>query len=227
MVIGSGLLAHRFESYHKDDRFLIFASGVSNSKTKNPEAYTREIDLLRECIQQYPDKIIVYFSTCSIYDPDEVKSAYVQHKLKIETIIQTTVPQYYIFRVSNVAGRSSNPNTLLNYFFYHIKNGINFDLWTNACRNIIDIDDVFQIADQILKNGLPSVEPINVGSPINYPVKEIVTAIEFFLTTKSNYVEVNKGSCFETDLSVIQPILQQSGLQFNSEYLAGLLAKYY
>ncbi len=227
MVIGSGLLAHSFESYNRDDSFLIFASGVSNSKTKNPEAYSREINLLREYIEQYPDKIIVYFSTCSIYDPDEVKSAYVQHKLKIENIIQTTVPRYYIFRVSNVAGKSPNPNTLLNYFYYHIKNGINFDLWTNACRNIIDIDDVYQIASQILKNGLPSVEPINIGSPINYPVKEIVTAIELFLNTKSNYVEVNKGSCFEIDLSGIQPILQQSHLQFNSEYLAGLLAKYY
>ncbi len=227
MVIGSGLLARHFESYNKDDRFFIFASGVSNSKTKNTDAYNREISLLRETIQQYPEKTIVYFSTCSVYDPDEIKSAYVQHKLKIEDIIQTTVPRYFIFRVSNVAGKSPNPNTLLNYFFYHIKNGINFDLWMNACRNIIDIDDVFRIVDQLLKKNLFATQPINIGSPVNYPVKEIVAAIELHLNTKSNYVEVNKGSCFEIDLSAIQPILENTQLQLNDDYLAGLLAKYY
>jgi nucleoside-diphosphate-sugar epimerase len=227
MVIGNGLLARRFISYDNDDRFLIFASGVSNSKTKNQEAYNREVELLRESILKYPDKTIVYFSTCSIYDPDEINSAYVQHKLNIENIIQTTAREYFVFRVSNVAGKSPNPNTLLNYFYYHIKNGINFDLWANACRNIIDIDDVFFIADQLLKNYQPSNLPINIASPVNYPVKEIVLAIEFFLNTKSNYTEVSKGGCFEVDLSVIQPVLRNFQTKFDDGYLATLLAKYF
>ncbi len=227
MVIGNGLLARRFESYKNDDKFLIFASGVSNSKTKKKEAYEREVTLLRHCIEKYPEKIIIYFSTCSIYDPDEMNSTYVQHKLNIENIIQTTARQNYIFRVSNVAGKSSNPNTLLNYFFYHVKNGINFDLWTTACRNVIDIDDVFFIAGQLLKNNLSSAVPINIASPVNYPVKEIVSTIETFLKTKSNYIEVSKGSCFEIDLSDTKHILRQSQTRFDSDYLATLLAKYF
>jgi len=32
MVIGNGMVAKRFESYKTNDQFLIFASGVSNSK---------------------------------------------------------------------------------------------------------------------------------------------------------------------------------------------------
>ncbi len=227
MVIGNGLLARRFDSYATNDRFLVFASGVSNSKTKNPDAYGREVSLLRECIEQHPDKIIIYFSTCSIYDPDEKHSIYVQNKLVIENIIQTTARQYFIFRVSNVAGRSTNPNTLLNYFHYHINNGINFDLWMNACRNIIDIDDVYFIAHQLMKNNPPSPEPINIASPFSYPVKEIVLAIESFLDTKSNYVEVNKGSCFEIDLSDIHLILGKSPTKFGTGYLARLLTKYF
>jgi nucleoside-diphosphate-sugar epimerase len=227
MVIGNGLLARRFESYNNDDRFLIFASGVSNSKIKNPEAYLREVALLQKNIQGYPDKIIVYFSTCSIYDPDEKNSAYVKHKLNIEAIIQKSAPLYYVFRVSNVAGKSSNSNTLLNYFFYHIRNEINFDLWANACRNIIDIDDVFSVADKLLKNNPSSAKPINIASPFNYPVKDIVTAIESFLNTRSNYIEVNKGSCFEIDLSATQSIFQEKQTKTGSEYLASMLAKYF
>ncbi|MBC7872969.1 MAG: NAD(P)-dependent oxidoreductase [Ferruginibacter sp.] len=227
MVIGNGLLARRFVSYKNNDRFLVFASGVSNSKTKNPELYKREIALLQKSINDHPEKIFIYFSTCSIYDPDEKKSAYVLHKLNIENIIRASAGQYFIFRVSNVAGTSSNPNTLLNYFHYHIKNGVNFDLWINACRNIIDIDDLFFIADHLLQHATPPAEPVNIASPFNHPVSEIVSAIECFLDTKSNYIEVNKGSCFEIDLSVIRPVLQQSPVQFDNDYLAKLLAKYF
>jgi nucleoside-diphosphate-sugar epimerase len=227
MVIGNGLLARRFESYNNDDRFLIFASGVSNSKTKNPEAYLRETALLQKNIEEHQDKIIVYFSTCSIYDPDEKNSAYVQHKLNVEAIIQKSVSLYHIFRVSNVAGKSSNSNTLLNYFFYHIRNEINFDLWANACRNIIDIEDVFSVADELLKNTTASAQPINIASPFNYPVKDIVAAIESFLKTRSNYVEVNKGSCFEIDLSATQNIFREKQKKSGDEYLASMLTKYF
>jgi nucleoside-diphosphate-sugar epimerase len=227
MVIGNGLLATRFKSYQDDDRFLIFASGVSNSKTKNADAYAREIRLLQESIRQHPGKIMVYFSTCSIYDPDEQQSAYVLHKLYIESIIRQTTAAAFIFRVSNVVGSSGNPNTLLNYFFYHIRNGINFDLWTNACRNIIDIDDLFLVVDELLKHSVPSTSPLNIASPVDYPVREIVNAIEIFLGARSNYVEVNKGSCFKIDIAAIQPLLERLSLRFDNEYLSNLLVKYF
>jgi nucleoside-diphosphate-sugar epimerase len=227
MIIGNGLVARRFELYNSQDNFLVFASGVSNSKTKNPEAYSREMKLLKDSVQQYNTKTLVYFSTCSIYDPQEKESAYVQHKLHIEDFIQTHVKQYHIFRVSNLAGKSSNPNTLLNFFFNHVKNGVNFDLWTNACRNIIDVDHAYLIIDHILKHNLFPNQVINVANPVNEPVKKIITAIETFLNIKSNYIEIDKGTCFEIDTSSIQPIIQKLGILFAPEYLMELLHKYY
>jgi len=227
MVIGNGLLAKGFASYKDDERFLIFASGVSNSKTKKPEAYERETSLLQQTIADHPSKTFVYFSTCSIYDPEEKNAAYVQHKLNIEKIIAVSASSYFIFRLSNIAGRSPNPNTLLNYFFFHIRNGINFDLWINACRNIIDIDDVFFIADELLQKTPPTTTLVNIANPVNYPVKDIVSAIETFLGTRSNYVEVSKGSCFDIDLSAIRPVLDRSATTFDTNYLAGLLTKYF
>ena len=153
MVIGNGMVARRFESYKTNDQFLIFASGVSNSKNINPEAYARELLLLQTTIKQNPEKILVYFSTCSVYDPGEENSKYVVHKKQIEQLIQSNQRRFCIFRVSNLVGHSGNRNTILNFYVYHILNGINFDLWTNATRNLIDIDDMYQIADDILKKG--------------------------------------------------------------------------
>jgi nucleoside-diphosphate-sugar epimerase len=227
MVIGNGLVARRFELYNSKDNFLVFASGVSNSKTKNPEAYNREMKLLKDSVQKCNTQSLVYFSTCSIYDPREKGSAYVQHKLQIEDFIQTRAKQYHIFRISNLAGISPNPNTLLNFFFNHVKNGVNFDLWTKACRNIIDVDHTYMIIDHILKNNLFPNQVINIANPVNHPVKEIISTIETFLNIKSNYIEIDRGTCFEIDISSIQPIIQKLAIRFDPEYVRDILNKYY
>ncbi len=227
MVVGNGLLANRFSSYQNDDRFLIFAAGVSNSKNRSLELFDREFNTLATYINSNQDKTIVYFSTYSIYDPGEKESAYVKHKLSIEKLVRETAKKFVILRVSNVAGKSRNPNTVLNYLYYHIRNRINFDLWVNACRNIIDIDDVFFITAEILNQDQFLNCSVNVGSPINYQVKQIVEMVERFTAIKSNYTEVDKGSCFEWDLTDINPIIEKSANNFDEDYLKNILKKYY
>jgi nucleoside-diphosphate-sugar epimerase len=227
MVLGNGLVGKRFHSYSEEDQFLIFASGVSNSKTTNQEVYEREIKLLRQAVREHVDRSIIYFSTCSIYDPDEKNSEYVRHKQNIEEFIQANARQYNIFRVSNLAGNSSNPNTVLNFFYYHIKNDINFNLWIRACRNLIDIDDAYLIIDHILKNQLFPNQIVNIANPVNHPVKEIVAAIESFLNIKSNYIEIIKGNCFEIEISPMKQVADDLEIKFNPDYLDGLLRKYF
>lgn len=110
MVIGNGLLAKTFETYHASNDVLIFASGVSNSKETNPEAFKRELALLKATIQNYPKAKLVYFSTASITDASVNTSAYVQHKIALENYIKSTTTNYLILRVSNVVGVNGNPN---------------------------------------------------------------------------------------------------------------------
>lgn len=50
MVIGNGMIAQRFASYKHNDDYVIFASGVSNSRMKDDVAYEREIKLLADTI---------------------------------------------------------------------------------------------------------------------------------------------------------------------------------
>jgi nucleoside-diphosphate-sugar epimerase len=227
MVIGNGMVAKRFASYKTADQFLIFASGVSNSKSINPEAYERELILLQGSIEENPEKIFVYFSTCSVFDPGEENSTYVLHKKKIEHLVQTNQERFYIFRVSNLVGHSGNRNTVLNFFIYHILNGINFDLWINATRNLIDIDDMYKIADNILKRGILQNQVINIANTENYTTEEIITAIESVWNTKANYISIPKGSPFTIDVSITRPIMKELGIHFGKDYLTNLLRKYY
>src|ERR1022692_2990056 len=108
MVVGNGMVAKRFKDYGTDENFLIFASGVANSKSTNEDDYKREFNLLQENINNNKDKTLVYFSTTSVNDPSELSSRYVAHKLNIERFIESNVKSYIIFRVSNLVGRSSN-----------------------------------------------------------------------------------------------------------------------
>jgi nucleoside-diphosphate-sugar epimerase len=227
MVIGKGMIGKRFGSYQSDDRFIIFASGVSNSKNRIAAAYDREISLLKQSIEEHKDKILVYFSTCSVYDPEEEQSPYVVHKKKVEDIIQSRCKKFYIFRASNVVGRSDNPNTVLNFFVYHIRNQINFDLWTNASRNLLDIDEMYKIVDYILQDELYIDGTINVANPVSYKVTEIVAAIEQRWQIQANYVAIPKGSTFEINVSGISPIIRKLQIHFGDNYLANLLEKYY
>jgi len=227
MIIGNGFVAGRFSSYNAEDGFLIFASGVSNSKTSQIASFEREKALLSDSLKKNRNKIFVYFSTCSVYDPGEKNSAYVRHKLDLEETIKTHADSFYIFRVSNLVGHAKNPNTVLNFFFYHILNGINFDLWTRACRNIIDIDDVFSIIDHVLKKGLLLNQVVNIANPESYPVKEIVTTVENFLDKKSNYIEIKKGGCYQADIHLIKPVMERLQVNFSGNYLGTLLKKYY
>lgn len=101
MIIGNGLLGKGLTSIDSSN-IVFFASGVSNSGEKRREAFDREAILLRNTIRSYPSKILVYFSTCSVYECS--LSMYSLHKLKMEQFIQKNCEKSFIFRLPQVVG---------------------------------------------------------------------------------------------------------------------------
>ena len=227
MVIGSGLVARAFNAYKTDDRFLIFASGVSDSTNINASAFSRERALLIKNLQEHKEKIFVYFSTCSTYDAASSKTPYVLHKAEMEKIVIQENTHHYIFRISNLVGRSANPHTVLNFFIQHIVSGTFFYLWKGTSRNIIDIEDAFSICHYILQKNLFSNKIINIASPISHDVMEIVKEIENFFGKKGNYEIVEKPGQPVIDISNIQKIIIALNINFNKDYLRKVINKYF
>ncbi len=227
MVIGTGMIANKFIDYADRKEKIIFASGVSNSKNTNKQNFLRELNLLSDTIKSNPRKSLVYFSTCSIEDKELKYSPYILHKIEIEKFIKLHVEKFFIFRISNVAGVSNNPYTLLNYFVFNILGNHAFSIWKNAYRNIIGIDDVYQIVHQILENDLYVNEITNIANPKNYSVPFIVREIEKHLNKKAFYKEVNRGSDYHIDITPIELVINKCNIQFSNDYLAFLLKKYY
>jgi nucleoside-diphosphate-sugar epimerase len=227
MVLGSGLVANGFREYDNNEQYLIFASGVSNSNTNDKTEFLRESRLLGRAIQEHPDKTFVYFSTCSLYDPSMENSPYVKHKLAMEELLQKDHRDFRLFRVSNIAGKTKNPHTFLNYFANHIRKGGSFLLWKNAWRNIIDLEDARAICGHILQNRLFRNQVVNVASPQNYPVVTIVELLEEILSKKGRYRLVDKGNSLAIDTGMLRQVAAFLGISFGDHYLPDTLKKYY
>lgn len=227
MVVGNGMIAKRFSRFADDVNRLVFASGVSNSSNTDEAAFKKESDLLLESISKQPEATVIYFSTCSIYDPSLQQSAYVLHKLKMEELIKSVAKSFIIFRVSNPVGFTGNVHTVLNYFFEHINSSTHFTLWEYASRNLIDLDDMYRICETIMENDKWLNKTMNVANPVNYPVTIIVQAIEAHLGIKASYTLAEKGNSPLIDTSDIQPLYASLHIEFTQDYLPSLLKKYY
>lgn len=227
MVIGNGLIANAFMQFREDDRYLFFCSGVSNSLCRDLAAFEREKNMLQEHIRLNPGKTLVYFSTTSIYDPSLSGSMYVLHKQAMEQLIAAECSSWYIFRLSNVVGKSSNKFTVLNFFYNAIAESQPFDLWRNSTRNLIDVDDVTLIVKEILQNDMLQCSIINIANSYSYEAPYIVMHLEQHLGKKANYNIIDKGMGFITPIPDISSLLNGLNINFGDNYLDQLLEKYY
>jgi len=171
--------------------------------------------------------MLIYFSTTSVDDPDLQQTAYVQHKLNMEDLVRSNAHRYAIFRLSNLAGRSDNPNTILNYFFQHIAQGIPFQLWQRSERNIIDVEDVYRIADHLLQHQMATNRTLNIANTASYPVTYIVDTIEEFCGKQGLYSLDDRGGPVSIDTHEIAAVCETLGIRFGEGYLEKILQKYF
>jgi len=225
MIIGRGLLASLFTEYNREDS-VFFASGVSNSLEDRPEEFLREETLIRKTIEDNPDKIFVYFSTCSIYDSSKTGSDYVLHKLKMEQIIKNTSRKYLILRVSNAVGKGGNPNLLMNYLVRSIKNKETINVHTKATRNLIDADDIRTITLDLLNNQQLN-RIVNVAYIQNYAIIEILEIIERFYHIKLDLNLIKNGSGYDINVPDVEHYFRINSLTNKESYLHKILEKYY
>jgi len=227
MVVGNGMIAKKFEHYKHNGEILIFASGVSNSRENAVAAFDRETNLLRQTVLENSDKLLVYFSTCSMYDPEEMHTHYVKHKLNIEQWIKESGIAYLICRASNVVGGSYNQYTIFNYFMQHIKTQTTLNLWKHAYRNIIDVDDVVTIVDYLVRQPLFRNQTINTANPNSFSVLEIIKEIELFLHKQAVYTTIERGHYFKIPVPHIEELKPFLKLVFDSNYIRKVLEKHY
>lgn len=225
MIIGNGMLATAFRAI-ENEGICIYAAGVSNSTCTVHEEFSRESRLLEEALERNSAGLFVYFSTCSIADNIAQDSAYVVHKKRMEALIKAH-PTYLLLRLPQVAGRTENPNTLLNYLNHCIQQDMPFQIWKTASRNIIDIDHVVGIAKEIFADKSLYNQIVNIANPRSVYLLEIVQAFERLHKKNANYSTINKGTEYNIDVSVVSNIVSTLKIDFDNFYLDRTLKKHY
>jgi len=222
MIIGKGLIASQFIDIDRKD-VVFFASGVSNSSEKRQSEFDREFNLIKDTIDCNPNKIFIYFSTCSIYDSSKYDSFYVLHKLKMEEFIKTNCSIFLILRISNAVGKGGNPNLLMNYLHRQITNDNELVIHKNATRNLIDVEDVKNITMKYIEsNSINKI--VNVAYPENFYILEIISAFEIILEKNSTKNFEDKGEHYSIDVHELDYEFKQSN---KHNYLNSLISKYY
>ncbi len=225
MIVGNGFLASAFaDDYLHTSDVLIFASGVSNSLENDSAAFMRERTLLRQMLGT--KKQIVYFGTCSLYDPDLEQTPYVMHKREMENIVRES-PCYTIFRLPQLVGKSHNTNTLANFINAKITKNEHFSIWGNATRNLIDISDVTLIVKALLSDEKYLTQTINIACPTSLPILKIVKIFELVLGKNAHYSVVDKGGNYSIDVNLAEDVAKKVGINFDEAYVERIVSKYY
>ncbi|MBL1221997.1 NAD-dependent epimerase/dehydratase family protein [Chryseobacterium sp. L7] len=193
MIIGNGVLANAVRDFDRED-LIFFASGVSNSLETRTSEFEREIDLLHSIIEKFPEKKLIYFSTCSIYDSSKTKSPYVLHKLNIEKMISENCDQYAIFRVGNAVGKGGNMNTLINFLNNAIETGKKIQIHSNARRVFIGVNDIALFISQHIDSIENTV--FNLVYPYQFSLEEVIAPLEKHLGKKAVCEVTNEGAYY-------------------------------
>ncbi len=228
VIVGSGLIARAFRSVRQQiDDACIFASGVSNSACSDAAPFERERSLLSEALVRHVgNSSFVYFSTCSVDDPASRDSAYVKHKLEMESLVRRH-NGHLIVRLPQVAGHTRNPHTLLNYLRDRIVRREHFSVWGAARRNIIDVDDAARIVTDLLAVERARGETLNVANVLDVSVLDIVAALEEVLGAKGDYAVVRRGQGYAIDTRRAAAAAGRNGIRFDEGYLRAVVRKYY
>ena len=225
MIIGNGLIANLFRENDREN-VVFFASGVSNSLETEKSAFLREENLLRKHLTENPEKIFIYFSTCSIYDSSKNGSLYVNHKLKMERLVEDLAPKYLILRVSNAVGKGGNPNLLMNYLVNAFHQEKEITVHTLATRNLIDADDVKNITLKFInENSFNKI--INVAYLENFSTSEILEILEKHFNKTAKTSLVKSGQSYLISIPEAEAYFAENNLREKNEYLLRIIKRYY
>jgi len=230
-VIGNGFIAQKLKeiNFKNVNNFVVYAAGISNSKTRNLSKLKKEIHKIENFLESLSkDKIIIYISTLSALEKKPVKSLYVKNKKKIEDLIKKNLNNFIIVRFPQVVGKNSNPNTLTNYLYEKIKNKKKFFINFNTKRNLIDILDVKKVVKEILKNKKFKRKIINIRSNESLYIEQIVNILSKIIKKKPRLKILKLKSNYKNNFIYKKPKDNQFKKIFDkSNYTESVLKRYY
>lgn len=203
----------------------VYAAGVSNSTCADRREFEREEASLENALKRFASAdLFLYFGTCSASMRGPL-SPYVAHKVAMERLAATHA-RALVIRLPQLAGRSENTHTLLNYLFHRVSRGERFQVWMRARRNIIDVDDAARIVMAAARDGMRGAR-LDVASPFDSAATEIVQTMTMVVGKPAICDYVDAGDSLEIDSRRSSELAARCGVTFDEGYLERVIRKYY
>lgn len=227
-VIGSGDLADRFCDYSIQEKYALYFGSINDPASVNVKAMKEDELNLKNQLLSNQETTFIYFSTCSIQDPMMRDQPFINHKINSEKLIQASGRNFIIFRLPELISMGKDCSGLLKFLIESIKSESEFELCINDSKNIIDIDDVYEVVNYILKNKIYLNEVVNIASDIQTKLVDLVNEIEEFFDVKAKYKVIdNHISSYQIENNNIKSILRILNINFDEKYIKNSLKKYY
>jgi hypothetical protein len=224
MIVGNGLISSVFDKNKKDyENYLVFSSGVSNSKETNKEQFIREKELVLKCIYENKNLTFLYFSSVLV---GITNNDYYNHKLEMEELIKKETDNYIIFRLPQIIGNLGNKNNIVNFLKDSIINGNEIIVRQGVQRALIDIEDLEKIVnyckDTCNKQTLflSHIEKKN----INELVQIISDKLKIPAITKMDF-EFGDDNWFEDNSTIIRHAIECQKIN-SVDYTEKIIKKY-
>jgi nucleoside-diphosphate-sugar epimerase len=202
MVIGNGLIASAFSEYEKNERYTIFASGVSDSSCVSQDSFEKEISMIES---HFGTKSrFIYFSSAMLM---EKETEYYRHKRRVEDLISSNIEDYLIFRLPNIIGKGGNSKNIFNLFKYKIKNGDKI-VAIDSTRSVVDIDDLVKICEHCFNRSketivLSEIERIGVAELAMAISSEIGIEASIEISSEKEHVDIKNSPIIDDAIEIL------------------------
>ena len=230
-IIGKGFIAKnllKINSTINQNGMIVYAAGISNSQTKSKKQFVKEIKLFKNFTKKNYKNKIMYISTADVSNNLKNRTKYVKNKIKIEKIIKKNFNNFIILRIPQLIGKSSNKNTLINFFYNKIKEKKKIIVFKNVKRNILDIDDVIKMIQVIIMNKKVNKKIITLSNKNFIKPIEIIKILEKKLKKKANYILIKtKKQNWKLNFNQNIVYFRNAKINFSKDYLVKAVKKYY
>jgi nucleoside-diphosphate-sugar epimerase len=212
MIFGSGELKEKFLTLSKGrDIDLAIYAHHSKKILYTETFFNAQCKQLKENSESIK---LIYFSSLSLYDTSLANDPYVLFQKRTENWIQSNLENYNIFRLPILVG-DLNENNLISYIHNCIIEDKTINIFNNATRYIMDIDDVI---DFVFNNFTRENKIINmyISKPIS--IHNIITCLSELINKSVNIKLLNEGYSYHL------PIIDYPNYKI---YLMKTLSKYY
>ncbi len=230
-IVGKGFIGKNFNKIKKElkkTNYIIYAAGISHSKTKSKKELNRELNSFISFSKKNYFKKIIYISTADVTNNIVNKSLYVKNKIKIETLIKKKFKNYIILRLPQIIGKNRNMNTLINFFYFNIKKNKPLILIKNFKRNVLDIDDVLKVTKIIVKNKKLKNKIVTLSNKFSVQPIDIVRIFEKKMSKLVNYkFKKIRKQIWSLNHEKNAHYFKRANIRFNRNYLSKAIDKYY